>query len=130
MVKMSKQGYTIVEIMIVTGIILLLAAILVPNYLRARINANDATAQNTLKAISTAMENYFAINSSYPGDTDDLIGEKPPYLNEDYFIGTHNGFSFFSALTSSAYSVSAVPIDSRHGSRSFTISTVAVLESD
>jgi len=44
--------------MIVVAIIALLAAIAIPNLLRAKISANDALAQSTLRALSTVAETY------------------------------------------------------------------------
>jgi len=55
-----RKGFTLVEIMIVVAIIALLAAIAIPNLLRARLNANDAAAKASLQALVTAIESYAA----------------------------------------------------------------------
>ena len=49
----QRHGFTLVEIMIVVAIISLLAAIAIPNLLRARHNANEAAAIAALRTIST-----------------------------------------------------------------------------
>jgi prepilin-type N-terminal cleavage/methylation domain-containing protein len=123
----KSKGFTLVEIMIVVLIVALLAAMAIPNLLRTRLSANDAAAQTTLKAISTALENYVSINNVYPPDTTQLIGATPPYVPTDYFTGTHNGFTFSSTLTDDTYLIIATPSSSSLGSRSFTISTGGVL---
>jgi len=125
--KLTRKAFTLVEILIVVAIIALIAAVAIPNMLRARIEANDASAQATLKAISTAIENYASIYSSYPTNTSQLLGATPPYLTKDYFAGTHNGFAFTATLSDYSYIVTALPISSSSGTASFTITTGAVL---
>ena len=122
-----KKGFTLVEILVVVAIIALIAAIAIPNLIRARVNANEAAAQATLKAISNAMENYASINSKYPSTTTAVLGVTPPYLNKDYFTGNFNGYSFTSTLGDYAYTIRAVPTSSSMGIASYTITTGAVL---
>lgn len=124
----NRRGFTLAEILIVVGIIALLSSLLIPNLLRARVNANDARAQSTLKAISTALENYAIYNNLYPLDMNNLLADTPPYLNEDFFTGTHGGFTYASVLTAGiVYEVTAHPQGPNHGSASYTITTGAVL---
>jgi type IV pilus assembly protein PilA len=124
-----KNGFTLVEIMVVVAIIALLAAIAIPNLLRARLNANETAAQAALKSIGTALEMYINTNNVYPPDTTSLIGITPPYLRTDYFDGaTHNGYTFNADLTDSSYTVDAVPASSSQGTSSFTLSTGALIQ--
>lgn len=124
----NNSGFTLVEIMLVVLIIAILSAIAIPNILRARVNAHDAAAQASLKAISTAMETYLATNTVYPLTVTALLGVTPPYLQIDYFTGIHSGFTFtVDTLTSQIYSVTAAPASANLGSSSYTISTGAVL---
>jgi prepilin-type N-terminal cleavage/methylation domain-containing protein len=56
--KVERAGFTLVEIMIVVAIIALLAAIVVPSFLRARKRSQATTVKNDLRLIDSAIAQY------------------------------------------------------------------------
>ncbi|HEC70153.1 MAG TPA: prepilin-type N-terminal cleavage/methylation domain-containing protein [Candidatus Omnitrophica bacterium] len=119
-----KKGFTLVEIMIVVAIIALLAAIAIPNLLRARLNANDSAAKADLQALVTALESYAAANGQYPANESDLTGATPPYLNESFCGGSKHGYDFSCTLAAASYTVEASATScNTSGSKSYTVTT-------
>ena len=61
-------GFTLVEIMIVVSVIALLAVMVVPSFLRARQQAQNAKFMNGLRVASGAFEQYAIEHGAYPPD--------------------------------------------------------------
>jgi prepilin-type N-terminal cleavage/methylation domain-containing protein len=57
------QGFSLIELLIVVAIILIIAAIAIPNLMRARMAANDSSAAASVRSINTGEIAYF---STYP----------------------------------------------------------------
>ena len=66
-----KAGFTLVEIMIVVAIIGLLAAIAIPNFIKARETARKNTCINNLRLIDGAIQQWALENGKNSGDTVD-----------------------------------------------------------
>jgi type IV pilus assembly protein PilA len=59
----KQKGFSLIELLIVVAIILIIAAIAIPNLLRARIAANESSAASGIRTINTAEVAY---DSTYP----------------------------------------------------------------
>ncbi len=126
-----KKAFTLVEVLLVVGIIALLTSIAIPNILKIKIISNDAYAQSSLRNIGTAIESYYhASSGTYPTDVADLTDNAtPPYLTRDYFSSAVAGFNYTPVLASDSYVITAAPVGvGRTGSTTFTISTGGVLQ--
>src|SRR3954452_314496 len=65
---MKKQkGFSLIELLIVVAIILIIAAIGIPNLLRSKMAANEASAVGSLRTINTACVAYSTTYGGFPG---------------------------------------------------------------
>ena len=117
-----QKGFSLIELLIVVAIILIIAAIAIPNLLRARIAANESSAVASIRTINTAMISY---NSSYPtvgfaanltALTGTCTGSVVPssgaacLIDSTLAAGAKSGYTFSVQGTSGGYAAWANPV--------------------
>ncbi len=68
----KQKGFSLIELLIVVAIILIIAAIAIPNLLRARIAANQSAAAATLRTLNTAEVSYI---TAYPASNYGMLAQ-------------------------------------------------------
>jgi type IV pilus assembly protein PilA len=75
------RGFSLIELLVVIAIILALAALAIPNLMRSKISANEASAVSSLRTIATAQTTYAVAypNLGYADALTKLAAPQPGY---------------------------------------------------
>ncbi len=69
----AKRGFSLIELLIVMSVLLIIAAIAIPSLFQARLNANEASAVQSMRSLNTACATYTSTyGKGYPGLLTDL----------------------------------------------------------
>jgi len=143
----KASGFTMIELMIVAGVILIIVAIVIPNMLRARVSGNEATAVTDTRTIATAQSMFqtaafLDADGNGVGDYGNLTqlgnpdgaGATPPFLDSVLASGVKSGYTYTLAVTpgsatvAPAYTCLVVPITpGRSGVRQFFVDETGVI---
>ena len=139
----NQKGFSLIELLIVVAIILIIAAIAIPNLLQARVAAHQASAVSSLRTINTANIMYI---STYPTDgyaaTLTALGgtacapadsTAACLIDQQLASGTKTGYTFsligIGGVPATTYLAAATPI-SGMGNMSYCTTEDAVIHLD
>jgi type IV pilus assembly protein PilA len=113
----KSRGFSLIELLIVVAIILIIAAIAIPNFLRARESANESSAVSSIHAVNTAEIAYSSANPGigFSALLTDLGPAGGGYIDASLANGAKAGYKFTylqdtSATPSQGYKFNADPV--------------------
>jgi type IV pilus assembly protein PilA len=133
--RKQTQGFSLIELLIVVTIILIIAAIAIPNLMRSKMQANEAAAVEALKTLDTSAIMYSTTYGGFPHSISDLGPSGGPnasssgadLIDSVMATGVKSGYKFTYTVVASdpagnvlSYSITASPVvPGTSGQRSF-----------
>ena len=138
----KNAGFTLIELMIVTSIIAIIASIAVPSLMRSKMSSNEASAIGALRTLSSAQTTFQGMSATDVngngvgeyGSFSQLSSAVPAFIDDSLGSGQKSGYFLMVTTTgvpssdevmwqATAYAISK----GRTGNRSFYIDETGVL---
>jgi prepilin-type N-terminal cleavage/methylation domain-containing protein len=138
----KQKGFSLIELLIVVAIILIIAAIAIPNLLRAKIAANEASAVGSLRTLNTACIAFSTSYGQFPQALTNLgpiatngtaSSTSADLIDSVLAAGSKSGYTFaYTAGTANqSYTLTATPITvGQTGQRMFFSDQSGVIRAD
>lgn len=125
MKRRNKNGFSLMELLIVIAVILVILTVAVPNLAAARMHANETMVQKMIGTIQAAQAQYQSQNGNFAASLGQLGKLIPPKLA----AGSHTGYRFTLEGTPGGYQIVATPEKpGSTGIRTFTSDETGVIQ--
>jgi type IV pilus assembly protein PilA len=134
--RTKQKGFSLIELLIVVAIILIIAAIAIPNLLRSKMAANEASAVASLRTLNTSSVAYSTTYGSYPTSLTQFAPATTPsstaadLVDSVLATGTKSGYTFSFSGNGTQYVINADPVSVSTGQRHFFTDQTLVIRAN
>jgi type IV pilus assembly protein PilA len=138
----KRKGFSLIELLMVVAVILIIAAIAIPSFLRSRMAANEASAVGSLHTLNTGCLAYSATYGQFPAALTNLgpiasggtvTSTSADLIDSVLSAGSKSGYTFAYSSTTpfQTYTITATPITAgQTGQRMFFTDQSSVIRAD
>jgi type IV pilus assembly protein PilA len=137
----KQKGFSLIELLIVVAIILVIAAIAIPSFLRSKLAANQSSAVGSLRSLNTSCIAYSTTYGQFPAALTNLgpitsggaaSSTSADLIDSVLAAGVKSGYTFVYTAGGSnqSYTITATPITSTTGQNMYFTDQSGVIRAD